>query len=113
MVKDKKAERKHLSQTGTILFDGTLTLQLNGKTYQVRTEYHGLDLQRASQNHEVIVLIKQHMPYNEIDTGYIVRAKEYDKQHCCRCGTHDPEQPAHGFISGLYGGRCSFLCCGL
>ena len=82
MGKSKKAERKHLSQTGTILFNGTLTLQLKGKTYQVRTEYHGLDLQRASQNHEVIVLIKQHLPYDEIDTGYIVRAKEYDKQHC-------------------------------
>jgi len=82
MGKSKKAERKHLSQTGTILFNGTLTLQLKGKTYQVRTEYHGLDLQRASQNHEVIVLIKQHLPYDEIDTGFIVRAKEYDKQHC-------------------------------
>ena len=82
MGKSKTAERKHLSQTGTILFNGTLTLQLKGKTYQVRTEYHGLDLQRASQNHEVIVLIKQHLPYDEIDTGFIVRAKEYDKQHC-------------------------------
>ena len=78
-TKNKKEEP--ITSTGCIEFNGTLTLKLKGKEYQVRCEYHGLDLQRASQEHKLVMLIKPHLPYDEIDVGYLVRTKDLDKNH--------------------------------
>ena len=80
MEKNKKKE-KAISNTGCHVFDGNLTLRLNGKEIKVRCEYFGLDLQRASQEHQLVVLIKQHLPYDELDTGWLVRTKDMDKEH--------------------------------
>ena len=80
-MEQKKKQEKAISNTGCHIFDGNLTLRLNGKEIKVRCEYFGLDLQRASQEHQLVVLVKQHMPYNEIDTGWLVRTKDMDKSH--------------------------------
>ena len=64
------------------MFDGNLTLRLwGGKELQVRCEYCGMDLQRASQNHQIVMLIKQHLTFNELDFGWLVRSKAYDEKH--------------------------------
>ena len=80
-MEQKKKQEKAISNTGCHVFDGNLTLRLNGKEIKVRCEYFGLDLQRASQEHQLVVLIKQHLPYDELDTGWIVRTKDMDKDH--------------------------------
>lgn len=89
-MKHKINTEKPLSLTGCRMFDGNLSLTMGGKKYQVRCEYHGLDLQRASQEHQLVMLIKQHLPYDELDTGWLVRTKAMDEEH--RFGlkaTHD------------------------
>ena len=80
MTKNKSTE-KPISNTGCHIFDGNLTLRLKGKEIKVRTEYFGLDLQRASQEHQLVMLIKDHLAYNELDTGWLVRTKDMDKNH--------------------------------
>lgn len=70
-----------LTDTGTILFDGNIEIVINKKKYKLRVEYHGLDMQRASQEHPIIVLLRQHIPYEEADVGYLVRTKAYDERH--------------------------------
>ena len=80
-MEQKKKQEKAISHTGCHLFDGTLSFKMKGKDYQVRCEYHGLDLQRASQEHQIVMLIKEHLPYDEIDTGWLVRTKNLDKEH--------------------------------
>lgn len=80
-MNENKKKEKAISNTGCHIFDGTLTFRMGKKEYKVRCEYHGLDLQRASQEHQLVMLIKQHLPYEEIDTGWLVRAKDLDKNH--------------------------------
>ena len=80
-MKQNKNQEKPISTSGCHLFDGNLTLRLKGKEVKVRTEYFGLDLQHASQEHQLVMLIKQHLPYDEIDTGWLVRTKAMDKEH--------------------------------
>ena len=81
-MEQKKKKEKAISNTGCQMFNGTLSLQLwSGKEVKVRCEYFGLDLQRASQEHQLVMLIKQHLPYDELDTGWLVRTKEMDKDH--------------------------------
>lgn len=75
-----KKKENVISDCGCTLFNGTLKLTLRGKEYKVRCEFHGLSLKRASQNHEIVLLIRQHLHYNEIDSGYLVRTKEYDER---------------------------------
>lgn len=79
-MEQKKKQEKAISNTGCHLFDGNLTLRLKGKEINVRTEYFGLDLQHASQEHQLVMLIKQHLPYDELDTGWLVRTKAMDKE---------------------------------
>jgi hypothetical protein len=40
-----------------------------------------LDLKNASQEHQMVMLIKQHLPYDELDTGWLVRTKQLDADH--------------------------------
>lgn len=80
-MEQNKKQEKAISHTGCHIFDGTLSFKMGGKDYKVRCEYHGLDLQRASQEHQIVMLIKQHLPYDEIDTGWLVRTKNLDKEH--------------------------------
>ena len=78
----KKDERKHLSQTGCVVFDGQMKIKVNGNEYTVATDYGGIALSHADQSKEVIVLIRHHLPYDELDIGFVVRAKEYDADRC-------------------------------
>lgn len=78
---EKKKQEKALSNTGCHVFDGNLTLRIGKKEIKVRCEYFGLDLKHASQEHQMVVLIKQHLPYDELDTGWLVRTKQMDADH--------------------------------
>lgn len=74
-----KSERQHLSSSGCITFDGCMKIKVLGNEYLVRTDLGGIALSHADQNKEVIVLIRHNLPFNEIDTGFVVRAKVYDE----------------------------------
>ena len=63
---------------GTVTFDGNIQVNLHGEVKTLRTDIGGLGLQRANPNKELLVLTRNHVGYNEIDTGYIVRSKRYD-----------------------------------
>ena len=63
---------------GTVTFDGNIQVNLHGEVKTLRTDIGGLGLQRANPNKELLVLTRDHVGYNEIDTGYIVRSKRYD-----------------------------------
>ena len=80
-MEQKKKQEKAISNTGCHVFDGNLTLKIGKKEYKVRCEYFGLDLKHASQEHQLVMLIKQHLPYDELDTGWLVRTKQMDAEH--------------------------------
>ena len=63
---------------GTVTFDGNIQVNLHGEVKTLRTDIGGLGLQKANPNKELLVLTRDHVGYNEIDTGYIVRSKRYD-----------------------------------
>ena len=64
---------------GTVTFDGNIQVNLHGEVKTLRTDIGGLGLQKANPNKELLVLTRDHVGYNEIDTGYIVRSKQYDQ----------------------------------
>lgn len=63
---------------GCFTWDGNIQLNLYGKLKTLRTDFGGLALQKADPNKELLVLLRDHIGYNEIDTGYIVRSRRYD-----------------------------------
>ena len=63
---------------GTVTFDGNIQVNLHGEVKTLLTDLGGLALQKANPNKELLVLTRDHVGYNEIDTGYIVRSKRYD-----------------------------------
>lgn len=64
---------------GCVTFDGTMQVRLhNGEVKTLRTDMCGMKLQKADPNKELLVLVRNHVGYNELDTGYIVRSKQYD-----------------------------------
>lgn len=78
-----KNEMKPISHTGCMTFNGVMRLRLNnGKEYTVRADLGGMGLNRANSNHEVVVLLRQHIGFGEVDTGFVVHAKEYDTDRC-------------------------------
>ena len=75
--KNMKADKPEFS--GRIMFDGNLQLSIPGHGIKtIRTDLGGLALHRADPNKELLVLTKSHVGFDEIHTGYIVRAKRYD-----------------------------------
>ena len=61
------------------MWDGNIQIEIPGHGMKtLRTDLGGLALQKASPNKELLVLTRDHVGYNEIDTGYIVRSKRYD-----------------------------------
>lgn len=75
--KNKKADKPMYS--GGILWDGNLIVKtIRGEQKTIRTDLGGMALQHADPNKELIILLKQHAGYDELDTGYIVRTKQYD-----------------------------------
>ena len=83
--KNMKADKPEFG--GTIKFDGNIQIKIPGHGIKtLRTDLNGMKLQKADPNKELLVLTQKDITYNEIDTGYIVRTKQYD----------DREKPCFG-----------------
>lgn len=78
MAKKKNMKADKPRYVGTVTFDGNIQVNLHGEVKTLRTDIGGLGLQKANPNKELLVLTRDHVGYNEIDTGYIVRSKRYD-----------------------------------
>ena len=64
---------------GCVTWDGSIQVKIPQHGIKTLcTDLGGLKLQKADPNKELLVLVRDHIGYNEIDTGYIVRAKSYD-----------------------------------
>ena len=75
--KNMKADKPEFG--GCITFDGSIQVRIPQHGIKTLcTDLGGLKLQKADPNKELLVLVRDHIGYNEIDTGYIVRAKSYD-----------------------------------
>ena len=79
MAKRKNMKADKPMYVGTVTFDGNIQVNLHGEVKTLRTDIGGLGLQKANPNKELLVLTRDHVGYNEIDTGYIVRSKQYDQ----------------------------------
>ena len=79
MAKNKNMKADKPEFGGCITFDGNIQVRIpNHGIKTLRTDLGGLKLQKADPNKELLVLTRNHVGYNEIDTGYIVRTKNYD-----------------------------------
>ena len=98
MAKNKNLTADKPEFTGAITFDGNIQVlipQHGLKT--LRTDMGGMMLHKADPNKELLVLMRDHVGYNEIDTGYIVRAKNYDDGNPPYFGLkHDPNAESWG-----------------
>ena len=75
--KNMKADKPEFG--GCITFDGSIQVRIPQHGIKTLcTDLGGLKLQKVDPNKELLVLVRDHIGYNEIDTGYIVRAKSYD-----------------------------------
>ena len=80
MAKNKNLKADKPEFSGRIIFDGNLQLRIPGHGIKtLRTDLAGLKLHKADPNKELMVLTKNFVGYDEIHTGYIVRAKQYDE----------------------------------
>ena len=91
-----KADRPEY--TGTVTFDGTIQVNIPQHGWKtLRTDLGGMKLQKADPNKELLVLTRNHVGYDEIDTGYIVRTKTYDDGRPPYFGLkHDPDAESWG-----------------
>jgi len=89
--KNMKADKPEFG--GCITFDGNIQVRIpNHGLKTLRTDLGGMKLQKADPNKELLVLTRNHVGYDEIDTGYIVRAKNYDDGNPPYFGLkHDPD----------------------
>ena len=98
MAKNKNMKADKPEFTGAIIFDGNIQVlipQHGLKT--LRTDLGGMMLHKADPNKELLVLVRDHIGYNEIDTGYIVRAKSYDDGNPPYFGLkHEPDAESWG-----------------
>ena len=88
--------------TGRIMFDGNIQVRLlsSGELKTLRTDLAGMNLQKADPNKELLVLTNRFTDYNEIHTGYIVRAKQYDDQERpCFGLKHEPDADSWTIIN--------------
>ena len=98
MAKRKNMKADRPEYTGTITFDGNIQVNIPQHGWKtLRTDLGGMKLQKANPNKELLVLTRNHVGYNEIDTGYIVRAKSYDDGKPPYFGLkHDPDAESWG-----------------
>lgn len=94
--KNMKADKPEFG--GCVTFDGNIQVRIpNHGLKTLRTDLGGLKLQKADPNKELLVLMRTHVGYNEIETGYIVRAKNYDDGNPPYFGLkHDPNADSWG-----------------
>ena len=98
MAKNKNMKADKPEFTGAITFDGNIQVLIPKHGLKtLRTDLGGLRLQKADPNKELLVLVRDHIGYNEIDTGYIVRARNYDDGNPPYFGLkHDPNAESWG-----------------
>ena len=98
MAKRKNMKADRPEYTGTITFDGNIQVNIPQHGLKtMRTDLGGLKLQKADPNKELLVLNRNHVGYDEIDTGYIVRTKNYDDGKTPYFGLkHDPDAESWG-----------------
>lgn len=98
MAKRKNMKADRPEYTGTITFDGNIQVNIPQHGWKtLRTDLGGLKLQKADPNKELLVLTRNHVGYDEIDTGYIVRTKNYDDGKPPYFGLkHDPDAESWG-----------------
>ena len=98
MAKRKNMKADRPEYTGTITFDGNIQVNIPQHGWKtLRTDLGGMMLHKANPNKELLVLTRNHVGYNEIDTGYIVRAKSYDDGKPPYFGLkHDPDAESWG-----------------
>ena len=97
MAKRKNMKADKPRYVGTVTFDGNIQVNLHGEVKTLRTDIGGLGLQKANPNKELLVLTRDHVGYNEIDTGYIVRSKRYDDGQPPYFGLkHEPDADGWG-----------------
>lgn len=79
MAKQKNMKADKPEFGGCITFDGSIQVRIPQHGIKTLcTDLGGLKLQKADPNKELLVLLHDHVGYDEIDTGYIVRTKNYD-----------------------------------
>lgn len=98
MAKNKNMKADKPEFTGAITFDGNIQVRIPQHGLKtLRTDLGGMMLHKADPNKELLVLMHDHVGYNEIDTGYIVRAKNYDDGNPPYFGLkHDPNAESWG-----------------
>ena len=97
--KNLKADKPEFSEfLGTVTWDGNIQVLIPKHGLKtLRTDLGGTRLQKADPNKELLVLVRDHVVYNEIDTGYIVRAKSYDDGNPPYFGLkHEPDAESWG-----------------
>ena len=101
MAKKKNMKADKPEFTGAITFDGNIQVKIPQHGMKtLRTDIGGMKLQKADPNKELLVLTRHHVGYNEIHTGYIVRAKLYDDQERPYFGLkHEPDADSWGVIN--------------
>ena len=89
--KNMKADKPEFG--GCVTFDGNIQVRIPQHGLKtLRTDIGGMKLQKADPNKELLVLTRNHVGFDEIDTGYIVRAKIYDDGNPPYFGLkHDPD----------------------
>ena len=98
MAKNKNMKADKPEFTGAIIFDGNIQVRIPQHGMKtLRTDLGGMMLHKADPNKELLVLVRDHIGYNEIDTGYIVRARNYDDGNPPYFGLkHDPNAESWG-----------------
>ena len=83
---------------GCVTWDGNIQVKIpNHGLKTLRTDLGGMMLHKANPNKELLVLTRNHVGYDEIDTGYIVRTKIYDDGRPPYFGLkHDPDAESWG-----------------
>lgn len=94
--KNMKADKPEFG--GCVTWDGNIQVKIPQHGIKtLRTDIGGLGLQKANPNKELLVLTRGHVGYNEIDTGYIVRTKNYDDGQPPYFGLkHEPDADVWG-----------------
>ena len=72
--------KKKPKYTGCVLFDGKLNIMVKGEKKTLQIDYLGSSLKTATPGREVLVLLRGHAEYNEIDTGYLLRKDEWEEK---------------------------------
>jgi len=79
MAKKKNLKADKPEFGGCTKFDGNIQVRIPKHGMRtLRTDLGGMMLHKADPNKELLVLVRDHVGYNELDTGYIVRTKRYD-----------------------------------